>query len=161
MSLEGKATAGYVIRGRIASADTVVLNAYAIAVQNGFEGTEAEWLASLKGDKGDRGGGFKVISYYPSLNALRAAVPNPEPGDAYGVGTAPPYSIYVYADGYGWVNNGPIQGVKGDPGEKGDPGDPGKSGVYLGAKAPTDPDVMVWIDPSGEADVVNAKGVSF
>lgn len=30
-------------------------SAYEIAVENGFEGTEAEWLASLKGDKGDQG----------------------------------------------------------------------------------------------------------
>lgn len=29
------------------------LSAYEVAVDNGFEGDEAEWLASLKGDKGD------------------------------------------------------------------------------------------------------------
>ena len=28
---------------------------YEIAVQNGFTGTEAEWLESIKGDKGDKG----------------------------------------------------------------------------------------------------------
>lgn len=32
-------------------------SAYEVAVKNGFEGTEAEWLASLKGDKGDTGNG--------------------------------------------------------------------------------------------------------
>ena len=31
------------------------LSAYQVAVQHGFEGTEAEWLISLKGDKGDTG----------------------------------------------------------------------------------------------------------
>jgi hypothetical protein len=30
-------------------------SAYDIAVENGFAGTEAEWLESLKGDKGDTG----------------------------------------------------------------------------------------------------------
>lgn len=30
-------------------------SAYEIAVENGFTGTEQEWLASLKGDKGDKG----------------------------------------------------------------------------------------------------------
>ena len=30
-------------------------SAYDVAVDNGFEGTEAEWLATLKGDKGDTG----------------------------------------------------------------------------------------------------------
>lgn len=31
------------------------LSAYEIATENGFEGTQTEWLASLKGDKGDTG----------------------------------------------------------------------------------------------------------
>ena len=31
------------------------LSAYAIAVKHGFVGTEAEWLESLKGEKGDPG----------------------------------------------------------------------------------------------------------
>lgn len=30
-------------------------SAYAVAVENGYTGTESEWLASLKGDKGDTG----------------------------------------------------------------------------------------------------------
>ena len=30
-------------------------SAYEVAVANGFEGTEEEWLASLKGEKGDQG----------------------------------------------------------------------------------------------------------
>ncbi len=31
------------------------MSAYDVAVANGFEGTEAEWLASLKGEKGEKG----------------------------------------------------------------------------------------------------------
>ena len=31
------------------------LSAYEVAVENGFVGTEAEWLASLKGDTGETG----------------------------------------------------------------------------------------------------------
>ena len=30
-------------------------SAYQIALNNGFDGTEEEWLASLKGEKGDKG----------------------------------------------------------------------------------------------------------
>jgi hypothetical protein len=30
-------------------------SAYQIAVQHGYEGTEEEWIASLKGEKGDPG----------------------------------------------------------------------------------------------------------
>lgn len=55
MSLKGKASASEVLKGRISRCNTLVVNAYHIAVQNGFEGTEAEWLASLKGPKGDKG----------------------------------------------------------------------------------------------------------
>jgi hypothetical protein len=54
MSLQGSATATE-LRGKINSLDVLCVDAYAIAVKNGFEGTETEWLASLKGDKGDRG----------------------------------------------------------------------------------------------------------
>ena len=46
MSLTGNAT-NKVLRGRINRLDTLCISAYAIAVQNGFNGTEEEWLASL------------------------------------------------------------------------------------------------------------------
>lgn len=38
-------------------AASVGKSAYQIAVDNGFEGSESEWLADLKGDKGDPGAG--------------------------------------------------------------------------------------------------------
>ena len=41
--------------GTITAFNTYHTDAYMIAVRNGFEGTEAEWLASLKGEKGDPG----------------------------------------------------------------------------------------------------------
>ena len=61
--------------------------------------------------------------------------------------------------------NGPqgpqgIQGPKGDTGPqgqigpqgpKGETGDTGQSGVYIGNSEPSDPDINVWIDESGEA----------
>lgn len=55
MSLIGKVTAERVLRGRINRLDTLCISAYEIAVKNGFEGTEEEWLKSLKGEKGDKG----------------------------------------------------------------------------------------------------------
>lgn len=48
MSLEGIAKAKYKLRGRLSKLDTITLSAYAIAVKHGFEGTEEEWLASLR-----------------------------------------------------------------------------------------------------------------
>lgn len=41
------------------------------------------------------------------------------------------------------------QGPKGDKGDTGDQGEKGDTGVYYGTEAPTDPNVNVWIDPSG------------
>ena len=89
-----------------------------------------------KGAKGEDGKAFTISGYYESLSALQAAVATPEDGVAYGVGTAAPYDIYVWdAVGKQWVNNGAIQGPKGDQGEtgpqgpKGDPGDTGDKGA--------------------------------
>ena len=69
------------------------------------------------GPKGDTGSGFVVKGYFASESALESGVPSPAAGDAYGVGTAEPYDIYIW-DGVNllWVNNGPLQGAKGDPG---------------------------------------------
>lgn len=80
------------------------------------------------GPKGDTGSGLKVLDYYDTLAALQAAVPNPNAGDAYGVGTADPYDIYIYGETSGWKNNGPLQGAKGDPGAAGAPGKDGAAG---------------------------------
>lgn len=52
MSLRGNAEAGTVLTGRINRLEILCLSAYAIAVKNGFEGTEEEWLASLQGEQG-------------------------------------------------------------------------------------------------------------
>ena len=109
MSLTGKTTPSYIIRGKVSKLDTLRgYSAYEVAVINGFKGTEAEWLASLKGEKGDTGRGFKIIDYYTSLDALETAVPSPAVGDAYGVGASIPYDIYIYSAAHGWVNNGAI-----------------------------------------------------
>lgn len=83
--------------------------------------TGATGARGPQGEKGDTGAGFKVLGYYGSLSALEAAVTDPEVGDAYGVGAAQPYDIYIRDGTTGaWVNNGPLQGAKGDKGDKGD-----------------------------------------
>lgn len=98
------------------------------------------------GPKGDTGEGFAVLGYYASLSALQAGVSNPSAGDAYGVGAGEPYDIYIW-DGVNskWVNNGPLQGAKGeqgptgpkgDTGAKGDPGAKGDTGAR-GEQGPT------------------------
>ncbi len=92
-----------------------------------------------KGEKGETGKGLQILGWYSSLEALKEAVTHPKAGDAYSVGASAPYDIYIY-DGSAndWVNNGKLQGAKGDRGEpgekgqkgdKGDPGAPGKDGA--------------------------------
>ena len=94
----------------------------------------------LQGIQGEPGKGLTISGYYATAQALAAAVTNPTAGDAYGVGTAEPYDIYIY-DGvtHAWVNNGPLQGAKGEKGDKGDTGEkgePGKDGRPGAAGAP-------------------------
>ena len=91
----------------------------------------------LQGIQGEPGKGLTVSGYYATAQALAAAVTNPEAGDAYGVGTSEPYDIYIY-DGvtHAWVNNGPLQGAKGEKGDTGAKGDPGKDGSPGAAGAP-------------------------
>ena len=69
---------------------------------------------------GRDGKSFEIKGYYASTAALEEGVPAPEPGDAYCVGSAAPYDVYIYDGVSGeWVNNGTIQGAKGDTGAAG------------------------------------------
>ena len=73
---------------------------------------------NIKGIPGNDGNDFQILGYYDSLDALEASITGPSPGDAYGVGVEQPYDIYIWdAVGNQWVNNGPVQGAKGDPGD--------------------------------------------
>lgn len=76
-------------------------------------------LAALKGEKGETGNGLTILGNFATEAELRKAITSPDAGDAYGVGAAQPYDIYIY-DGkaQNWNNHGPLQGAKG---EKGDP----------------------------------------
>ena len=80
-----------------------------------YEDFTQQQLAALKGETGQ---GFVVKGKYDSLELLQSSVPTPSAGDAYGVGTAEPYNIYIY-DGVSstWVDYGQLQGAKGDKGD--------------------------------------------
>ena len=62
--------------------------------------------------------GLVILGNYATVSALEAAVTNPERGDAYGVGSAAPYDVYIW-NGSAWVNWGIIEGAKGDTGATG------------------------------------------
>ena len=69
---------------------------------------------------GKDGKSFEIKGYYASTAALEEGVPEPAPGDAYCVGSAAPYDVYIYDGVSGeWINNGTIQGAKGDTGAAG------------------------------------------
>ena len=108
------------------------ITAYGLAVKHGFGGDEAAWLVTLKGDKGDQGDpgdSFVILGFYPTLEALETDVTSPGAGEAYGIGTAAPYDIYIW-DGVGaeWVNNGNLKGETGDTGATGPQGIQGPKG---------------------------------
>jgi hypothetical protein len=50
--ITGKAAVRKVLKGRISKLDIIYSDAYELAVQNGFEGTVEEWLATIKGETG-------------------------------------------------------------------------------------------------------------
>ena len=82
-----------------------------------------------QGPKGDTGEGLTVLGRYDTLEALQSAVPTPSAGANYYVGTAAPYDVYTYTQTDGWLNVGPLQGVKGDTGPAGPQGEPGAPGT--------------------------------
>lgn len=93
-----------------------------------FERTFDFAFKNLKGQKGDKGDigntgekgdtgeagkdgkNFTILGYKDSLEQLQTDVPSPAQGDAYGVGTAKPYELYIYDTTKGWVANGTIGG---------------------------------------------------
>jgi len=72
-------------------------------------------------ERGDfTGQSFQVLGYFATLSELQAAVPRPDRGSVYGVGSGAPYDIYIWDSVNGrWHNNGPIQGASGEKGERG------------------------------------------
>lgn len=85
------------------------LTAYQIAVKHGYTGTELEWLASLKGDKGDTGAGLRVLGLKSTVEELPD---DAELGDGYGVGTVDDNLLYVKTE-TGWQNMGRLKGKDG------------------------------------------------
>ena len=106
------------------------ISAYGIAVKNGYDGTEEDWLLSLVGDTGAVGAGLKILGMYATIEALTAAVTDPAAGDGYTVGTTDS-NVYYSWDGSAWVNHGALKG---------------DSGVYVGTSEPDT--ALVWIDTS-------------
>ena len=88
-------------------------SAYQIAVEQGYQGSESDWLSSLKGDKGEKGN--------------TGAKGNPGQDGAEGK------SAYAIAVEHGYEDSEEkwllsLKGEKGDPGDRGLQGVPGEKG---------------------------------
>lgn len=101
------------------------LSNYQIAKNNGFVGTEEEWLETLKstvpgpeGQKGEKGDPFVYEDFTPEQLAALVG-PEGKPGK---------------------------DGEQGKDGKEGPQGERGPSAVYVGEEEPTDPNVLIWLD---------------
>lgn len=97
---------------------SVGASAYAVAVDNGFVGTEVEWLASLVGADGQDGSDGQDGDVGP----VGQQGPQGIPGDQGEVGPQGPNG----ADGDDGIQG--IQGVPGNDGQEGPQGEPGIDG---------------------------------
>lgn len=121
-----------------------------------------------QGPKGENGKDLTILDYYDDLEALQAAVQSPEDGDAYGIGTSEPYDIYIYSPTKGWVNNGKLQGAKGDTGAQGPAGADGATFTpavdssgnisWTNDKSLPNPDTVNIRGPQGPAGADGANG---
>jgi len=80
-------------------------------VDSGVEAQGPKGETGDKGDKGDKGNTGGIMGVYGTLDELIANQPEPEQGDMYLIGEAPPYKQYVWMSdefGEGWMFAGPM-----------------------------------------------------
>lgn len=97
------------------------LNAYEVAVKNGYMGTYEDWVESLKGPEGPMGHSLKFQGILDDTQTLPGS--NNEIGDMYRQGPI----LYVWT-GDKWESMGPIQGPQGKEGPQGPDGIEGPQG---------------------------------
>lgn len=84
----------------------------------------------VQGPKGDAGTGLDILGTYTSVEALQSAVTTPKQGEMYNVGETAPYNVYMWdtTNGGEWLNQGQLQGAKGEQGPQGIQGPIGPQG---------------------------------
>jgi hypothetical protein len=142
-----QAVNSYIISGKVTqiSGTTAVCSIVYVVETTGIQGpkgdTGAQGLPGPQGNPGPQGpqgpqgpsgNGFEILGIVSAPNQL------PDPADvpdnqAYLVGTAAPYDMYVQADagtgsGKEWVNAGQVSGVEGPQGPQGPQGNQGPQG---------------------------------
>lgn len=109
-----------------------------------------EQLASLKGEKGDKGDqGEQGLPGEKGADGAQGKDgeqgPQGEKGDK---GDAFTYEDFTEEQLEALRGPAGADGVIGKDGEK---GEKGESGVYVGTEEPTDPEMLIWINPEGTA----------
>lgn len=144
------------------------LSAYEIAKNNGFEGTPTEWLASLKGDRGDTGKqGVKGDKGDTGERGLQGAKGDTGATGKTGASGKSAYEVWLSVGNSGtemdFLNS--LKGEKGDiglqgiQGEKGDKGNTGAKGSKGDTGADGKSAYDVWIEQGNsgtEADFLNS-----
>ena len=111
------------------------LSAYAVAVKHGYEGTEAEWLESLTGPRGEQGAAFTYEDFTAEQLAALTG-PQGEQGATGPQGEQGPQGEKGDKGDTGETGPQGIQGIQGEKGDKGDTGETGETGA-AGAKGDT------------------------
>lgn len=138
-SLSGSLAAGESLSGSLAVSMLQGKSAYEVAVANGFEGTEEEWLASLKGEKGDQGQqGIQGIQGIQGQKGQKGDKGDKGDKGQQGIqgerGQKGDQGIQGIQGIQGVQGEQGIQGQKGDTGEKGEKGD--AATVVVGSVVP-------------------------
>ena len=134
-------------------------SAYQIAVEQGYQGSESDWLSSLKGDKGEKG------------NTGAKGNPGQDGADgksAYAIAVEHGYEdseekwLLSLKGEKGDPGNRGLQGVPGEKGEKGDAGVAGKDGFSPIANVVKDGSVITITitDKNGTTTVTLTEGAA-
>ena len=102
------------------------LTAYQIAVKHGYAGSEAQWLESLQGQRGEPGAGLQLKGRKNTIEELPL---DAQAGDGWLVGSEEDNRLYVF-DGESWVDCGTLRGQKGEKGDTGETGPKGDAFTY-------------------------------
>lgn len=129
-------------------------SAYEIAVENGFVGTESEWLTSLKGEKGSDGkDGTNGKDGIDGENGIDGQDGKDGQNGADGIGitsteiNADGELILTYSDG-STANVGAVVGAKGDKGDTGATGADGQDGKNYEVEIVESTETTVELQPN-------------
>ena len=130
-------------------------NTYTSESLRGATGPQGE-----QGIQGPPGNGLQILDVYPTLSDLETAHPTGQPGDAYQVGTAPSFTLYIWSTSQSqWVPAGTLGSVSPsltDP-LMDDTASPGSSDLYSRGDHvhPTDTSRASASDLNDLSDMIN------